>query len=139
MPKKTDPISAATYYREALARIVKAGSLATAVKEARDALDITFDPPYLDTLTITAGYGKKREGFVTIATTSPAMQCSIAEARHIAGLLERNASIAEVEALMMRFFEDKTDVDRGEAEKLLAVFRQYRNEDKDKGKKPPTA
>lgn len=75
---KTDPISAAVGYRQALQRALQAKTHHEARKIIAQALEITFDPPTEGHISISSGWGANtQQAYVTIALANPAEQLAV--------------------------------------------------------------
>src|SRR5262245_43857143 len=111
---QTDPISAATAYRQALEHIVAAKSLHGAVRRATDVLKlVTFAPPSEEQISISSGYGgNTHRPFVTLATTTPAIQMDTATARSIAQQLLEAAQSAESDEFLFVFAMEQIGLDQ---------------------------
>jgi hypothetical protein len=129
---KTDPISAASAYRMALEKIAKAPSLASAVKEAEQALAITFGRPEEAMLSISSGYGHNtKQPFVTFSlanpseSANPTIQMTSAAARQQAYYILEAADAADSDAFLVEWLRvhDFSDQHMGA---MLADFRAWR-------------
>jgi hypothetical protein len=136
---KTDPISAATAYRMALDTISKAGSLATAVHIAQQALRHTFTPPEEGQISIDSGYGHRtKQPFVifTLANPSesanPTIQMTSAQARTQAHYILEAADAAESDGFIVEWLRDKADLTEPQLGAMLAEFRAFREQHRSK-------
>ena len=142
---KTDPISAAVAYRMALDRIAKAGSLATAVREAQRALAITFTPPEEGQIGIDSGYGHRtKTPFVIFSLANPSesrpagtaphstIQMTTAQARVQAHYILEACDAADSDGFLVEWLQDKADLSENQAGAMLAEFRQWREQHRGK-------
>lgn len=130
---KTDPISAATHYRMALDTISKAGSLATAVQLARNALAITFTKPEEGQIGISSGYGHTtKKPFVTLTlanpseSANPTIQMTSDHARVQAHYILEAADAAESDGFIVEWIGTNSGLNEGQLGTLLADFRAFR-------------
>lgn len=130
---KTDPISAAVAYRMALEAIVKAPSLAAAVRHAQHALSHTFNQPEEGMLSIDSGYGyKTKQPFVVFSlanpseSANPTIQMTSADARVQAHYILDAADAAESDGFVIEWFRSDNDLSEQQLGALLADFRAYR-------------
>ncbi len=132
---QTDPISAATHYRTLLEKITHADSLRTAVATARSALEVTFHAPEHDDVSVTSGFGHRtQQPFVTLSTSSPAMQLSVDKAREVAWMISSAADAALSDAFLITFLAEVGGFDMESIGKMLAAFRDFRTK-----QEPPQA
>jgi len=132
---QTDPISAASHYRALLQEITRANSLATAVASARRALETTFAAPEKDDVSVTCGYGARTKvPFVTLTTSSPAMQMTVDKAREVAWMISGAADAAISDAFLITFLAEVGGFEMESIGKTLAAFREFRDR-----REPPPA
>ncbi len=132
---KTDPISAAQHYRRALEEITRASSVATAVQTARRALETTFAEPEKDDIGVSTGFGHRtRVPFVTLTTSSPAMQMTVDKAREVAWMISGAADASLSDAFLITFLTEVGGFDMEQIGKTIAAFRAFREK-----QEPPSA
>jgi|tagenome__1003787_1003787.scaffolds.fasta_scaffold20794040_2 hypothetical protein len=130
---KTDPISAAVVYRNALEEISRAASLAAAVRIAQRMLTFTFTRPEEGTVNIESGYGHNtRTPFVMFALANPTesanpfVQVDTKQARALAYQILEAADAAESDGFLVEWLRRSDDIDDRAMGNLLADFRAYR-------------
>jgi hypothetical protein len=130
---KTDPISAAVVYRNALEEISRAPNLAAAVRIAQRMLTFTFTRPEEGTVSIESGYGHNtRTPFVIFALANPSesanpfVQVDTGQARALAYQILEAADAAESDGFLVKWLRRTDDVDDRALGNLLADFRAYR-------------
>src|SRR3954471_14637702 len=130
---KTDPISAAVVYRNALEEISRAPNLAAAVRIAQRMLTFTFTRPEEGNVSIESGYGHNtRTPFVMFALANPAesanpfVQVDTRQARALAYQILEAADAAESDGFIVEWLRRSDDIDDRAMGNLLADFRAYR-------------
>jgi len=131
---KTDPISAAAGYRMYLERILHADGPHQMRKLASQALDITFDRPGENMLSVASGFGMNtKQAFVTIGlanpqeTANPVVQIASHVARQIAHQILEAADAAESDGFVLEWLtEGAASLSEGQAASLLNDFRSWR-------------
>lgn len=130
---KTDPISAAVTYRNALEQITRAPSLSAAVRIAQKMLEFTFDRPEEGHLSIHSGYGHNtKQPFVTFSlanpseTANPTIQMTAAAARQQAHYILEAADAAESDGFIVEWLRGTADLSEQQIGGLLADFRAFR-------------
>jgi hypothetical protein len=132
---KTDPISAATHYRQALRAILKCTTAQETRKIAASVLEITFTPAEEGHISVDGGYGSNtKRPFVTLGianpteSANPIVQLSIDQAREIAMQLLGAADRAISDGFVLTWLgEAVTELNEEQAGVLLADFRAYRD------------
>ena len=129
---QTDPISAATGYRMALERLMRAQTLHEARKIASNALTIMFDRPQDAHISIASGYGAHTgQPFVTIGIANPSesanpiVQITTDEARRQAMYILECCDAAESDGFLVGWLGGQ-QLSGGQVGALLADFRAYR-------------
>jgi hypothetical protein len=125
---KTDPVSAATGYRQALDRILNVTTLQEARKLAVQALDISFDRPSAEVeIAVASGFGANtQQPFVTLSISDPTVQLPAAVARkHAMSILEA-CDAAESDGFLVTFMRDRIGLEPPQFASLLDEFRRYR-------------
>lgn len=126
---QTDPISAATAYRQALEQIQAARSLHDAVQRAAAVLKaVTFIRPSAEEqIVVSSGFGgNTQRPYVTLTTTNPMIQMGVSTARQIALQILEAAEAATSDGVIIQFGKDQMDLDERAAGQLLSVFRAFR-------------
>jgi len=131
---KTDPISAAHAYRQALQAVLKATVLHQARQIAQQALDITFTPAEGGHISVTSGYGHNtKRPFVTLGianpteSANPIVQMSSSEARRQALYILEAADAADSDGFVLSWLGDgPANLSEQQAAVLLNDFRAYR-------------
>ena len=131
---QTDPISAATHYRQALREILKRTTLQEARTIAASVLEITFHPAQEGIVSVDSGYGQNtKRPFVTLGianpteSANPIAQLSVDQARTIALQLLACADMAISDGFVMSWLgEAVTELNEKQAGILLVEFRAYR-------------
>lgn len=123
---KTDIASAARAYRMRLEEIAKAPSLATAVKLARQALQIEHEEPRRGHVSVVGGFGHgSQEAYVAIEVTQKVQQVPLEAARKIAFDILEQATYAEQDGAFMTFLIQNGMGER-EIGALIAHLRAFR-------------
>lgn len=130
---KTDPISAAVVYRNALEEISRAASLSAAVRIAQRMLGFTFTRPEEGTVNIESGYGHNTHTpFVLFALANPSesanpfVQVDSGQARALAFQILEAADAAESDGFLIEWLRRNGTTDDRALGNLLADFRNYR-------------
>ena len=101
---KTDIASAARAYRMRLQEIARAPSLATAVKLARQALEIEYEEPRRGHVSVVGGFGHgSQEAYVSLEVTQKVTQIPVDQARKIANNILEQATYAEQDGALMTY------------------------------------
>lgn len=131
---KTDPISAAIAYRQALEKITGAPSLAAAVREAQRVLAFTFNRPEAGMLSVSSGYGHTtKQAFVTFSlanpseSANPTIQLTSAEARQQAHYILEAADAADTDAFLVEWMR-AADFEDQAVGAMLSEFRTWRDQ-----------
>jgi len=128
---KTDPISAATHYRQALQAILHATTMQEMRKIAARVLEVTFTRAEGGHMGVEGGYSGRP--FVTIhianptESANPFVQMSSQEARQQALYILEAADASESDGFLLTWLGSGTgDLSEPQAAALLADFRAYR-------------
>lgn len=126
---KTDPVSAAHIYRQALEAIAESTSYREIKQTAQRVLHVTFEKPSSSTnITTYAGVSAKDDQpRVTIAVADPLVQMDITTARTVALRILEAAEAAESDGFIVAFMRDKIGIEPGHVGSLLVQFREYRD------------
>jgi hypothetical protein len=126
---KTNPITAAQAYRQALDLVMKASTLHQARQTAAAALEVTFTAPESDQIDVGSGFGQKtRTPFVTIAMSSLAVQLASTQAREIGHQILEAADAADSDGFVVTFAMKRLGTSMEESAQLLSEFRAYRDQ-----------
>jgi hypothetical protein len=132
---QTDPISAATHYREALERILKTTTHHQARQIAAAVLKVTFTRPEGGHVMITGGFGRNTDQpFITLGVSNPTesanpiLQLTVPQAREVALQLLESAEAAVSDGMILSWLgQEIGEMDEERAGMLLAEFRAYRD------------
>jgi hypothetical protein len=123
---KTDIASAARAYRMRLEEIAKAPSLATAVKLARQALQIEHEEPRRGHVSVVGGFGHgSQEAYVAIEVTQKVQQVPLEAARKIAFDILEQATYAEQDGALATYLV-QAGWDQRRIGDLIAHLRAFR-------------
>lgn len=129
---QTDPVTAATRYRQALESILKADILHKARQIASQALNITFSKAEGGQISVESGYSGRP--FVTLGianpteSANPIVQLSSQQARQIGLQILEAADAADADGFLVTFAQKHLGASMEHAAGLLNAFRDYRNE-----------
>ena len=132
---QTDPVTAATRYRQALDLVLKADILHKARQIASQALGITFNKAEGGQISVQSGYGlNTNRPFVTIGianpteSANPIVQLVSSQARQIALQILEAADAADADGFILTWLGNGVaDLNAEQAAALLADFRAYRD------------
>jgi hypothetical protein len=126
---KTDPVSAAHIYRQALEFIANTKGYREAKDTARQALQVTFERPSNQTNIFTySGFGAQSNlPHVTITVADPLVQMDTQTARTLALRILEAADAAESDGFIFAFMRDKIGIEPGHIGSMLVQFREYRD------------
>lgn len=124
---KVDAASAAAMYQEALERIAKAPSLATAVREARRALRVQYEKPKQGHISVAGYFGHRtQQPLITLETTQKVTQMDAATARKIALDILTQADYAEQDGGLSIYLADELKLNPQEVGAIIGRLRAFR-------------
>lgn len=130
---KTDPISAATAYRQALHKIVQTTTHHQARQLASQALAVELLRPEPGTVSIASGFGQQSgQAFVTFSlanpqeVANPTIQIGTQQARALALQILEAADAAESDGYLVFWLRDKADLNDAQCGAMLKQFRDWR-------------
>lgn len=137
---KTDPVSAANAYRNALRQLLNASTLHGAKKIAAQALEITYTPPEAGMLSVQSGFGHATsQPFVTLGmanpteTANPTVQFGTDQARTVAHQILAAADAAESDGFLVEWVGALAGLDDAACATMLAQFREWRDARRTRG------